>query len=151
MFVRDIMATHVSTCHPEDDIKTVMRMMMDEDIGAVPITDQAGHPVGMITDRDIAMEAFKKEKDMFRMRAGDIGLKPVTTCKPEENVLDALEHMRETGVRRLAVVDKEGCILGVLSLGDVIDKACDSSGRWQIPASNLLSMLTKVTAHHTYH
>ena len=148
MNVSEIMVPHVATCKPDDNLQVVGRMMLDHDIGVVPVVDETNHPIGMITDRDIAMESVKQEKGPFALHAGDIGIKEVLTCRPQDDVETVIDRMRAGAVRRLAVVDKDGSIEGMVSLGDIIYKARPDGGDWDIQPRELESMLAAVTGHH---
>ena len=148
MHVSELMEKHVSTCRPEENLEAVARRMKAEDIGALPVIDDTGHPIGMITDRDIVLAIAETGEGPMAMHAGDIGLKKVTTVRPQHDVEEAIARMRASAVRRLPVVDKDGEIMGMVSLGDLIDKCRDDNGEWQISPKELESMLAAVTAHH---
>ena len=148
MNVQDVMVPDVATCRPDDNLESIARTMREQDIGAVPVVDDTGHPVGMVTDRDIVIESAGLGKGPVAMHAGDIGIKKVTTIRAEEEVSEALARMRAAAVRRLPVVDKDGAIQGMVSLGDVIEKARDENGEWTVSPSDLESMLAAVTGHH---
>jgi CBS domain-containing protein len=76
-----------------------------------------GPPIGIVTDRDIAVQGFASE-------ASTVGsvMTPVLATIPEEaDIHEALETMRAHGVRRLIVVAGDGALRGILSIDDVVD------------------------------
>jgi CBS domain-containing protein len=76
-----------------------------------------GRPVGIITDRDLALEGFAAETSTV----GGAMTPMVATVSEEADVHEALELMRAHGVRRLAVTTAEGVVCGILSIDDVVD------------------------------
>jgi CBS domain-containing protein len=76
-----------------------------------------GAPIGIVTDRDIALQGFASE-------ACTVGavMTPVVATVPESaDIHEALELMRAHGVRRLVVANAEGGLCGILSIDDVVD------------------------------
>lgn len=74
-------------------------------------------PVGMVTDRDLAMQGFASEDFIV----GSVMTPVVATVGESADVHEALEVMRAHGVRRLVVVDAKGEPCGLLSIDDVVD------------------------------
>jgi len=73
-------------------------------------------PIGIVTDRDLAMEGFTAES----FRVGDAMTPVVATVRSDADVLEALELMRAHGVRRLVVLGAEGAIEGIVSIDDIV-------------------------------
>jgi len=76
-----------------------------------------GVPVGIVTDRDIAIQGFASES----FRVSSVMTPVVATVAEHADVHEALEVMRAHGVRRLVVTDGAGRVSGVLSIDDVVD------------------------------
>ena len=148
MHVSELMVPNVATCTPGENLEAISLKMLEEDVGAIPVVDEDGHPVGMVTDRDIALETAKQHKAPFVMHASDIGMHEVVTCELDEDVEEALTRMKAAQVRRLPVVDADGRLQGMISLGDLVARTKLASGEWRIAPEELLSMLGSVTAHH---
>lgn len=92
-------------------------------VGALLVTDDApeeGEAVGMITDRDVVVQAVARGFDVNELRVGDVMTPTIASIGCDADLHEALEVMREAGVRRL-VVSEEGRVVGMLSMDDVID------------------------------
>jgi CBS domain-containing protein len=90
-------------------------------VGALLVTEEktAGVPlpVGIITDRDLALEGFAAES----LTVGAAMTPVVATVHANADVHEALEIMRAHGVRRLVVVDSRGGVCGIVSIDDIVD------------------------------
>jgi CBS domain-containing protein len=90
-------------------------------VGALLVTEEktAGVPlpVGIITDRDLALEGFAAES----LTVGAAMTPVVATVHANADVHEALEIMRANGVRRLVVVDTRGSVCGIVSIDDIVD------------------------------
>jgi len=120
MKVREIMTGAVGSCGMEANLAAAARIMWDKDCGSVPVLDNEGHVIGMITDRDICMALTTRNRLASEVLVGDVINGVVKTCAPDDAVTDALKAMRGEQLRRLPVVDSEGELVGILSLNDVI-------------------------------
>ena len=121
--VREIMNAEVATCTCDTNLDQVASLMWDRDCGAIPVVDVAHEPVGMVTDRDIAMGAMLSRRSQQDLRVDEIKqLGEVISCTSSDAVRDALKKMRRHQVRRLPVVDETGRLAGILSLGDIIGR-----------------------------
>ncbi|MEI3854849.1 MULTISPECIES: CBS domain-containing protein [unclassified Ensifer] len=103
---------------PETDIKTIARIMRDEDIGALPVGEN-DRLIGMVTDRDIALRAFANGRDPASMTARDLMTRDVVYCRTGETIEHAVHLMEAKQVRRLPVIDEDKRMVGMLSLGDI--------------------------------
>ena len=72
MNVKDMMTTQVYSCESNTPLNTVAMTMWNNDCGSVPIVDQEHKPIGMITDRDIAMGAALQKKPLWELTAQDV-------------------------------------------------------------------------------
>lgn len=119
--VRDLAIHKVVTVASNTTLRDCAQAMREEHVGSVVLVDPGNpRPVGIITDRDIVVEAVAVGLDVTTLTAGDIAAKPVVTVRDDEDVLDALARMRENGVRRLPVTASNGHLAGVLSLDDLL-------------------------------
>ncbi|MGH7657821.1 MAG: CBS domain-containing protein, partial [Gemmatimonadales bacterium] len=96
------------------------RMMESEDVGSIPVvTDQeSGSLVGIITDRDIAIQVAARGREARTTRVEDVMTRQPVTCEPGDPVEKALERMREHQVRRIPVVEN-GAITGIIAQADI--------------------------------
>ena len=88
----------------------------------VVVEEKAGrrHPVGIVTDRDIVVEVVAAGVNPDALKVGDIMGPEVATVREGEGLFEALRHMRDKGVRRMPVVDREGGLVGILTLDDLL-------------------------------
>jgi CBS domain-containing protein len=94
-------------------------MMIDNDCGQIPVVDDAQRPIGVVTDRDIAVRVVAQGRDSNSACAGDAMSSPVRTVKTDSSLKDAVCAMEADKVRRLPVVDDDGRLAGIVSIADL--------------------------------
>lgn len=104
------------------------KIMHDEKIGSLVITEVRNGlciPVGILTDRDIAVKvvAFSLDPNIFTAR--DIMTQSLITAQSEEDIRLVLSRMRNNGVHRVPVVSAEGALIGILAVDDIWDSVLD--------------------------
>ena len=129
MRVQDIMSEALKSCRPETNLAEAASIMWEGDCGILPVTDDGGKVLGMITDRDIAIAAGTTNRLPSEIQVGDAMSKDVFDCDPDEEIHTALETMRKGKVRRLPVINRDGVIEGILSLNDVARHAIKTDAR----------------------
>lgn len=129
MKVQEVMTGDARTCGPDTNLAAVAMIMWETDCGAVPVLDDAGKVIGMITDRDICMAAATKNREASRIAVGEVITGDVFSCRPEDDLSDALKTMRNEQVRRLPVIGGDGELCGVLSVNDVLLRAEVAGGK----------------------
>ena len=118
MLVREMMTVNPSCCAPDTRLDVVAKMMMNHNIGAIPVCD-GDRLAGMITDRDIVVRAVGKGMAPAAIAAADIMSKPVYTVREDETIDAALATMHKRQVRRLPVVDNDGFLAGIVTAADI--------------------------------
>ena len=108
------------TCTQSFSVREVAELMKDNDIGTVLVVDRE-KPIGMITDRDIVTRCITESADCNKITAKDIMSSPVYTIGDHASILDLVEEMSTHHVRRVAIVNKEGRVTGMLSMADVFE------------------------------
>ena len=89
-------------------------------VGALLVTAGASNttePVGIVTDRDLALQGFTAEANTV----GDAMTPIVAMVREDAEIHEALETMRAHGVRRLVVTTARGRVTGMLSIDDIVD------------------------------
>lgn len=125
MKVKDLMTPKPLSCTVGTNLAAVAKLMWDADCGVLPVTDFGGIVTGIITDRDICIAVAAEDRPARQILAGAVAVKTVYTCHPDDDVLGALQTMKEQRVRRLPVVDEYDALVGMLSWSD----AALSAGR----------------------
>jgi CBS domain-containing protein len=94
--------------------------MKSADAGALPVTEQDGSVVGVLTDRDIVVRAVAERADPKSMRVGEAMTRDVVTCRPDCPLDAAANTMRDQQIRRLVVTEEhDKNVVGIVSLGDL--------------------------------
>jgi CBS domain-containing protein len=119
MNVAELMTRDVGTCAASDSINDAARIMWERDCGCVPVVDDGGTVIGMITDRDICMAAYTQGRRLMHMTVGSAASKNIVVVGENESLRRAEELMRHAQVRRLPVVDARGRLVGLISLSDL--------------------------------
>jgi CBS domain-containing protein len=116
--VSDVMTTTPVTVEPHTSVAVVARMMRDDDIGAVLVTE-GDRLRGLVSDRDLVVRAVADGGDPNRTTVADACSEDLVTVGPDDDVRRAVELMREHSVRRMPVVDEGQHAVGIVSLGDL--------------------------------
>jgi CBS domain-containing protein len=117
MNVSEAMTAQVVTATPETTIVEVARTMAQIESGVVPIMAE-GKVVGLVTDRDIVIRVVAKNGALDGPVSAVMS-DGVETCREDDNLADAAAKMGNHQIRRLVVLDDQGKLAGILSLGDI--------------------------------
>jgi CBS domain-containing protein len=118
MRIREIMTEKVDYADPGASIVDLASRMRDEGVGAVPIAED-DKLVGMVTDRDIVVRGVAGGENIEARTARDVMTDEMLWCNDEQPIEEVLHNMGEQQVRRLAVVNSDKRLVGVISLGDL--------------------------------
>lgn len=118
------------TAGPADTLASVARLMRERHVGYVIIVDDDAstadqRPLGVLTDRDLVVSVLAEGVSPIAVTVGDVMNTQPVTVDETDSVKSALQTMRRIGVRRLPVVGRNGALVGVLSLDDVLDRLAD--------------------------
>lgn len=120
MKVQDLMTRDPACCSPQTSLQDVAQRMAESDCGEIPVLDESGRPIGVVTDRDICLRAVAQGRDAAQCTAGEIMSTPVYTVSPQDDLLECCRTMEEHQVRRVPVVDAQGICCGIVSQADVV-------------------------------
>ena len=119
MNVEQLMTGAVAICRATDTLNDAAKIMWERDCGAVPVVDDAGRPIAMITDRDVCIASYTQGQPLFAIPISSAMSKTIVTCREGESLSTAEAVMRGQQIRRLPIVDADGCLIGILSLNDI--------------------------------
>jgi CBS domain-containing protein len=119
MRVDAIMSRRVETCRPEDTLAQAAQKMWEHDIGSLPVIGADGRVTSMITDRDIAMDAFIKGKKLTDLKVGEAMSRRLASVQPTDDVRVAQDRMCTEQVHRLPGVNPLGFLKGVVRVNDL--------------------------------
>lgn len=121
MNVHDVMTTSVDLIDPSTTLARAAQIMREDDVGALPIGEN-DRLVGMLTDRDIVIRGIAEGKDVKSATAGEIMSPGILFCYEDQSVDEAADLMSNRQVRRLAVLNRDKRLAGIVSLGDLSTK-----------------------------
>ena len=138
--VRDVMTTTVISVHPSDPISDVAQVLVDRQISGVPVVDDHGTVLGVVSEADYLLKESGAERDQVsRMRrilesadtrmarrqkleartVGELMTSPAMTIDPRRSVSEAARLMTSKHVNRLPVLDA-GRLVGIVTRADLV-------------------------------
>jgi CBS domain-containing protein len=129
MKVKEIMTPNPKVCTLTNSLAEVAGVMWENDCGILPVVEEGGKVIGLITDRDICMAGALKGRQLANIAVEDTVSRRVFACKPDDDVRTALKTMQENKVRRLPVVAADGTLQGLLSMNDIVLKAEEAAAK----------------------
>jgi CBS domain-containing protein len=124
MRVGELCNREVVVIEKEGSIIEAAQVMREYHVGdVVVVKTQHGKqiPLGIFTDRDIALEIVAKGADPESVRVGDAMSFELTTVTEDDDLMHVIEVMRDKGIRRIPVVDLDQALVGILTVDDVLD------------------------------
>jgi len=119
--ISDLMTSHVETVGPEHTAKDAAAFMLSADTGSIPVCD-GEKVIGMITDRDIAVRGVAAGKGP-ECSVRDLMTSDVVFARDTDDPHAIAMQMSTAQVRRLAVLDANDKLVGMISLGDLSREA----------------------------
>ncbi len=137
ILVRDVMSENVIAAQKFDDITSAARILSENNISGLPVVDKENRVIGIISEADVlAMMGTQRQhtfKDFIMHLfghplperkmgdlVGDIMTPTPITIRPDADISEAAKIMDEKRIRRLAVVDPENKLVGVISRRDIL-------------------------------
>ena len=116
--IQDIMTKQIHTVRSDASLLDVARMMRDQRIGDVLVTEGDGTLCGIVTDRDIVVRADASSRPLDRTQVREICTEQLVNLSPESSIDEAVQVMREHAIRRVPVV-RDGHAVGIVTIGDL--------------------------------
>jgi CBS domain-containing protein len=138
------MTQGVVTAESADSLRHVGELMRDHNVGSVVVCD-AGRPVGVITDRDLALVVVADRVDADEA-AGAYASRPLVTGEIEMDLEEAVALMVQHHIRRLPVTDDES-LVGIVTIDDLAVRAGDLHQAQQITAEVAKAALPEFYFH----
>jgi len=108
------------TVRADESVRAVARRLDQEKVGCAFVVDLAGHPVGVVTDRDIALSVLRRRRDPETTTASQVMHADPICVRENAPLVRALRRMRSDGVRRIGVIDDQGRLTGVIAWDDAL-------------------------------
>ncbi len=140
MLVANWMTTDVVTLTADRSMMKASKLMKDNNVSCLPVVDEGGKLVGIVSDRDIKEASPSKATtlDMHELyyllseiKIKDIMTKKVVTLRQDETVEKAATLMLEGHFGSLPVVDEEGRVVGIMTDSDVFKVLVEISGVYE--------------------
>ena len=112
-------------------VREAAQLMARHHVGnLVVIREEAGRtiPIGIVTDRDIVRNVVAEALDTAAFTLGDLGSRELVTARSDEGIFECMQHMRMNGIRRMPIVDRDGSLVGIVSLDDLIQLLAEEMG-----------------------
>ena len=151
MLVEDVMADEMVTCDLNESLENIAYKMWNGDLGAVPVLNEYGMPVGMITDRDICMALALRHSHAAHLHARDLLHGRFVSCSPKWEIKQALKLMAQEKIRRLPVVNGDGHIMGLVSLGDLAVVAVSGKKKTELTKEEFVDAFNNIATPHIRH
>lgn len=137
MKLKDIMTTQVATIGPDNTVLDAAKLMQAHNIGAIPVCQQDGKVLGIVTDRDIVVRNIANDGDPKTTQVEALMTKEVIFGAPTMEAEDAVGLMAEHQIRRLPIVQNDR-LVGMISIGDLATRY-----RFTVEAGQALSEISE--------
>jgi CBS domain-containing protein len=145
MKVKDLCVCDVAACTRSTSIARAGSLMQKYDVGALPIVDRSERVIGMVTDRDIALELTRRNAPASEITVEEVMSDGVVGTRADVDVRDALRLMATHGVRRLPVLDEDGLLEGVISIDDIICHSVEDEGGQELSYADVMETLEEIS------
>lgn len=121
MKCREIMTTNPVCCLPEETAGQAARVMRREHVASLPvISDERSRTlIGILTNRDLVTKVVAESRGPNQTEIADVMTRTIVACRGDDDVDSAIAAMDEHNVRHLPIIDRDGCVVGIISESDL--------------------------------
>jgi CBS-domain-containing membrane protein len=123
---QQIMKRDIACLAPGASVQSAAATMRDQNIGFLPVCDDGDEVLGTVTDRDIAIRAVAENLSP-QTAVEDVMTPEVIACRPEDDIEQAQQLMARHHKSRIMCIDRNGHLVGVISLSDLADRFGDGA------------------------
>ncbi len=120
MSIRAHIRENPVTVERSTSVRDAAKQMATQNAGFVVAVGDGDRPLGVLTDRDIAMRVLRRGLDPDEVPVGDLMGDELIYVGESASITNAMRRMRAHGVRRLPVVDAAGALVGVFDWNDAV-------------------------------
>jgi len=124
MLVNQILSMKASgeifTVAPETSVADAARLLSEKRIGAIVVSEDGKIPLGILSERDIVRELGKRGAAVLDQPITELMTRKLVTCTTGDDALVILDRMTQGRFRHLPVVDGQGRMVGIVSIGDAV-------------------------------
>jgi predicted transcriptional regulator len=128
MSVGRICVRSVDVAEMDESATVAAQRMHARNVGTLVVVDKEQRPLGVVTDRDLVVRVLAESRDPNQTIISEVMSRLPHTVNEEMPIEEALGIMRFGPYRRLPVINREGCLVGILSLDDIIDLLAEEFG-----------------------
>ena len=110
----------VSTARPEDTVQEIANRLAQRNIGAIVVVGDNGRVSGIISERDLIRALAKQGASALQVPVQEIMTRNVVTCNITASSDEIMETMTRGRFRHIPVIDDDGSLIGIVSIGDVV-------------------------------
>ncbi|HLY29146.1 MAG TPA: CBS domain-containing protein [Aggregatilineales bacterium] len=116
-----VMTRDPRSCLGNESAQQAAQTMKREDVGSIPVVQdqQSKHLIGIVTDRDLAVNVVAEARDPRSTRVQDVMTSHPVTCHETDDLNKAMDAMAQHQVRRIPIVDNNNRLVGIVSQADV--------------------------------
>lgn len=115
----------------EASLREAAAVMARQQVGTlVVVANSNGNviPIGMLTDRDLALAALAPDAEPDRVAIGAVMTPKPVVCREDDSLFDVITLMRKRGIRRMPVVDGHGALVGLVAVDDIVGALAEHLG-----------------------
>ncbi|WP_018698089.1 CBS domain-containing protein [Amorphus coralli] len=109
----------IVTATGDETVADICRVLTEHRIGAILITGSDGRIDGILSERDIVKACAAHGPDALKSKAAELMTRDVITVTPDDAIGTVMERMTSGRFRHMPVL-KDGAVIGVISIGDVV-------------------------------
>jgi len=128
MSVGAVCTRTVITVAPNESVRVAAKRLADNEVGTLVILDAHERPIGIITDRDVAVRCVARDLDPDTTSVAAVMTSPVMAVTEATPIEDALTKMARVKARRLVVTGRREKLVGILALDDVLELLVEEVG-----------------------
>jgi CBS domain-containing protein len=154
MKIRDVMRKQAVFCGLDTNLAAAVELMGKNGCGFLPVVGEGGNVIGVITDRDICIALGTRNRKPVDVLVRHVMLPEqytfpkLFTCTADDDIHNVLKTMRIERIRRVPVIDREGGLVGILSMDDIVLRACAGAGKHDISCKDVVDAYKSICAHH---
>jgi CBS domain-containing protein len=115
----------VATIDGSESVRTALALLAERGVGALVVSSDGRHVEGIVSERDVARGLDGRGAELLTDPVSSLMTAEVHTCKPAARVTDLAQTMTDHRVRHVPVVDDDGALVGIVSIGDVVKARLD--------------------------
>ena len=115
----------VATIPGSESVRTALGLLAEKGIGALVVSTDGRHVEGIVSERDVARGLHEHGAGLLAEPVSSLMTAQVHTCRPNASVHELAQTMTDHRVRHVPVVDDDGALVGIVSIGDVVKARLD--------------------------